>query len=134
MLWTQLIIIAVLLGIVIYVVRSDPSARHLAVRRLTVVAVLLLGVVVVLWPGLLTAVAHALGIGRGTDLLLYAGIIAAIIYVVSDYKKSVLASRMTTQLARDLTLAEARLEDRVHAWDPGAHGRNPDNETPRIDS
>jgi hypothetical protein len=134
MLWTQLIIIAVLLGIVIYVVRSDPSARHLAVRRLTVVAVLLLGVVVVLWPGLLTAVAHALGIGRGTDLLFYAGIIAAIIYVVSDYKKSVLASRMTTQLARELTLTHARLEDRISSLEGGTAGQNLDDSAPRIDS
>jgi hypothetical protein len=134
MLWTQLIIIAVLLGIVVYVVRSDPSARHLAVRRLTVVAVLLLGIVVVLWPGLLTAVAHALGIGRGTDLLFYAGIIAAIIYVVSDYKKSVLASRVTTQLARELTLVEARLEDRLQTPHDDRPIQKPTDDTPRIDS
>jgi len=134
MLWTQLIIIAVLLGIVIYVIRADPSARHLAVRRLTVVAVLLLGVVIVVWPGLLTAVANLLGIGRGTDLLLYAGIIAAIIYVVSDYKKSVLASRMTTQLAREVALTEARLEVRIRALETAAAGQNPPGDAPRIDS
>jgi hypothetical protein len=113
MLWSQLILVAVLAGIAVYLVRSQPSARHLALRRLTVFIALIAGVVVVLSPGLLTAVANVLGIGRGTDLLVYASIIAFILYTVSDYKKTVVLNRTQTELARAVTLAEARLEDRL---------------------
>ena len=113
MLWTQILFIVALAGIAVYVIRSQPSARHLALRRLTVFAALIAGIVVVLSPGWLTAVANFLGIGRGTDLLVYISIMAFILYVVSDYKKSVLLTRTTTELARAITLSEARTEDRI---------------------
>lgn len=113
MLWTQVILIIALLGIAVYVVRSQPSARHLALRRLTVFAALIVGIVIVLAPGWLTAVANFLGIGRGTDLLVYISIVAFILYVVSDYKKTVLLTRTNTELARAITLSEARIEDRI---------------------
>lgn len=134
MLWTQLIIVGILLGVVVYLMRSEPSASHLAVRRLTVIVVILIGVVVVLWPGLLTATANLLGIGRGTDLLLYASIIAGIIYVVSDYKKTVLVSRTTTELARAVALAEARLEDRIREAEADGRAGGGLAGQPRIDS
>lgn len=113
MLWTQLILITALVGIAVYVIRAQPSARHLALRRLTVFAALIVGIIVVLSPGWLTAAANLLGIGRGTDLLVYVSIVAFMLYVVSDYKKSVLLSRTTTELARAITLSEARTEDRI---------------------
>jgi hypothetical protein len=111
--WTQIIFLLALLGIGIYLIRSDPSARHLALRRLTVFAALIAGAVVILSPGWLTALANLVGVGRGTDLLLYISILVFILYVISDYKKTVLLSRTNTELVRAVTLAEARLEDRI---------------------
>lgn len=114
---TQIIFLLALLGIGIYLLRSEPSARHLALRRLTVFAALIAGAVVVLSPGWLTALANLVGVGRGTDLLLYIAILAFVLYVISDYKKTVLLSRTNTELVRAVTLAEARLEDRLRADD-----------------
>lgn len=111
--WIQVLLILAMVAIAVYLLRATPSARHLAVRRLLVLIALLAGVVVILAPGLLTAVANALGIGRGTDLLLYGLIVVFLFYVVTDYKRSVQLSRANTQLARELTLAEARLEDAI---------------------
>jgi len=113
MLWTQLILIAVLIAIAVYLIRSQPSARHLALRRLTVFGALVAGIIVVLAPGWLTWVANLLGVGRGTDLLVYISIVAFMLYAVADYKKSVVLSRTNTELARSVTLAEARLEDLI---------------------
>lgn len=119
MLWTQIIFIVALLGIGAYVVRSQPSARHLALRRLTLFAALLAGIVIVLAPGWLTAVANFVGVGRGTDLLVYISIVAFILYVVSDYKKTVMLTRTNTELARALTLSNARLEDKITEHNAG---------------
>lgn len=110
---TQIIFLLALVGIGIYLLRSEPSARHLALRRLTVLVALLAGAVVILSPGWLTAVANLVGVGRGTDLLLYLAILVGILYVISDYKKTVVLNRTQTELARAVTLAEARLEDRL---------------------
>jgi len=111
--WFQLILIVALLGIAVYLVRSSPSPRHLAIRRLLVLLALAGGVVVVLWPGLLSWLAELVGIGRGADLLFYLAIVAGLIYVVNEYKRSVQLARANTQLAREIALTEARLTDRI---------------------
>jgi hypothetical protein len=111
--WFQVILIVALLGIAVYLLRSTPSARHLAIRRLLVLVALVAGVVVVVWPGLLSWLAALVGIGRGADLLFYLVIVAGLIYVVNEYKRSVQLARANTQLAREITLTEARLEDRI---------------------
>jgi len=113
--WFQVILIVALIGIGVYLVRSSPSPRHLAIRRLLVLVALLGGVVIVLWPGLLSWLAELVGIGRGADLLFYLAIVAALIYVVNEYKRSVQLARTNTQLAREIALTEARLTDRVSA-------------------
>ncbi|MBX9472717.1 DUF2304 domain-containing protein [Microcella sp.] len=111
--WFQIILIIALAGIAVYLVRSTPSPRHLAIRRLLVLLALASGVVVVLWPGLLSWLASLVGIGRGADLLFYLAIVAGLIYVVNEYKRSVQLTRANTQLAREIALTEARLVDRI---------------------
>jgi small membrane protein len=111
--WFQVILIVALVGIGVYLVRSTPSARHLAIRRLLVMLALLAGVVMVVWPGLLSWLANLVGIGRGADLLFYLAIVAGLLYVVNEYKRSVQLARANTQLAREIALTEARLTDRI---------------------
>jgi hypothetical protein len=109
--WIQVILIAAMVAIAFYLVRSTPTAKHLAIRRSLVFLALVAGVVVVLAPGWLTRIANAVGIGRGTDFLFYAALVAFLFYVVVDYKRSVQLARSNTQLAREITIAQARLED-----------------------
>ena len=111
--WFQVILVIALIGIGAYLVRSTPSPRHLAIRRLLVLLALLAGVVMVVWPGLLSRLAEFVGIGRGADLLFYLAIVAGLIYVVNEYKRSVQLTRANTQLAREIALTEARLLDRI---------------------
>jgi hypothetical protein len=118
--WIQIILILAMIGVAVYLVRTQPSARHLAVRRVLVFVALVAAVVVIILPGWLTAIAHLVGIGRGTDLLFYVSLVAFLFYVVADYKKSVQVARANTQLARQLALVEARLEDAITAQTKGA--------------
>lgn len=111
--WFQIILIIAMLGIAFYLLRATPTARHLAIRRVLVLAVLAAGVIVVLAPGWLSALANLVGIGRGSDLLFYTAIVAFLFYVVTDYKRSLETQRAATRLARELTLTRARLEDEM---------------------
>jgi hypothetical protein len=113
--WFQIILIVAMVAIAAYLIRATPTPKHLAVRRLLVLVALVAAVVVVIWPGVLSWLAHLVGIGRGSDLLFYAAIVAFLFYVVVDYTRSVQAARATTRLARELTLSEARLQDALAA-------------------
>lgn len=113
--WFQIILILAMVAIAAYLLRATPTPKHLAIRRLLVLLVLVAAVVVVIWPGVLTWLAQQVGIGRGSDLLFYAAIVGFLFYVVVDYKRSLAANRATTRLARELTLSEARLQDAITA-------------------
>jgi hypothetical protein len=109
--WIQPVLIIAMIAIAVYLTRSTPSDRHLAIRRILLFGSLVAGIALILVPEWLTAIARLVGIGRGTDLLVYGSIVAFLLYVVTDYKRSVKQDRATTSLARELTLAEARIED-----------------------
>lgn len=111
--WFQVALVLALIGIGGYLLRVNPSARHLAIRRIVMVMALLAGVVVIIWPGVLTALAQMVGVGRGVDFLFYVTLVAALLYVVNEYKRSILMARANSQLARELVLTEARLTDRI---------------------
>lgn len=111
--WFQVVLVLALIGIGGYLLRVNPSARHLAIRRIVFVMALAAGVFVIIWPGVLTALAQAVGVGRGVDFLFYVALVAALLYVVNEYKRSILMARANSQLARELVLTEARLTDRI---------------------
>jgi small membrane protein len=58
--------------------RNPTSARSSAIRRLIGAFFLAGGILAVLWPGWVSALARQLGVGRGTDLLLYAFVVASL--------------------------------------------------------
>ena len=76
-----------------------------------ILGALIAGFVAVLFPEYTNAVAAFLGIGRGADLLLYAFVIFALFYVVHQYRRQLWQEKVTTDLARALTLAQAKLQD-----------------------
>ena len=104
-----LAIALVLVGL--YLLKARRSASQQAIRRLVIVAALLAGFVAVLFPDYTNVVASYLGIGRGADLLLYAFVIFALFYVVHQYRRQLWQEKVTTDLARALTLAQAKLEE-----------------------
>ena len=102
---TLLIIAVAALGWMM--LRSPGGARHQAARRLTTLLFVLFAVVAITVPGLVTRVAHVLGVGRGTDLLLYALVIAFLAQVLSSFRRDAARERQITQLARRIALSEA---------------------------
>lgn len=105
-----LAIALVLVGL--YLLKARKSASQKAIRRLFILVALLTGFVAVLFPHYTNQVASYLGIGRGADLLLYAFVVFALFYVVHQYRRQLWQEKVTTDLARALTLAQADIEDR----------------------
>jgi hypothetical protein len=109
--WIKIILTAGIVLIGVLLARPVVGDRHLALRRLFMVFFVAVAIVSILFPVWLTRLAHLIGVGRGTDLLLYVLVIAFLLYASTSYRRNMLLNRKITQLARAATLAEARAED-----------------------
>jgi hypothetical protein len=127
--WIKVILVVVIIGIGVLLARPASGDRHLALRRLFMVFLVGVAIVSVLLPDWLTWLAHLVGVGRGTDFLLYVLVIAFLVFVSTAYRRNVLLDRKITKLARAVTLAEARAEDAEQR----THGTTPPAEAPDVD-
>ncbi|MGF9661405.1 DUF2304 domain-containing protein [Arthrobacter crystallopoietes] len=104
------LVLAVILG-ALALMRGGGNAKHQAVRRILLVAFAGVAVLSVFVPGLLTRVANLLGIGRGTDLVLYALIVAFMVFMASSFQRARQLEARITKLARRIALDEAPRPD-----------------------
>lgn len=105
----QVILISAAMGILVLLLRSRASARTRAWKKLIVVALTALAVASILQPQLTQEAANLVGVGRGTDLLLYL-LTAVFLYVaLGFYLRFRDVERQLTILARRLALDEAEL-------------------------
>lgn len=114
-LFIQIILIVGFAIPAIIILLPTKGARGLAVRRLTLLVVLLGGIVAIAFPGLPDAAARALGVGRGADLLLYGLIVVFIGYALSTSAHLRRVDRQISLLTRELAIVEA--EDPVRSSD-----------------
>jgi hypothetical protein len=66
------------------------------------------GIVLVIFPGLSTAVANAVGVGRGTDLVLYVFMLIVFAGIANLHLRMRAQAEVVTLLAREIALATAR--------------------------
>jgi hypothetical protein len=78
---------------------------------LSVYALTFIGFYFVWFPHQTTLIAHLVGVGRGTDLLLYCWLLASLIVLFNLHLKSTEQLQMLTDLARAVTLAAATVTD-----------------------
>lgn len=102
------IILIVGVGLVVgLAMRAPAGARHLALRRIAVIGFALLAVLSILFPDAWNAAAALVGVGRGTDLLLYGLIVVFLVYMVTTYRRFRDMEQQVTQLARRIAIDEA---------------------------
>lgn len=108
---SQIVIQAILITAVCLVgwlmLRSPGGARHLAGRRLVTLAFVVFAVVTIIFPSLTGHLAHLVGVGRGTDLLLYALVVAFLVQMLSSFRRNAALERQLTRLARRVALEGA---------------------------
>lgn len=106
----QILLVLAAVALLVVLARTTTSARHQALSRLGMVAFFLAAVVTILWPALLSRLASFLGVGRGTDLLLYALVVVVVAQVARSHRRANELQRKITLLTRELALTEARNE------------------------
>lgn len=85
MLIVQVLLLLGILGVLLIVVRRGQTVRTRAFKRLAFVAFLMATVYAILRPRDVTWVANRIGVGRGTDLLLYCLAMAFFAWAVNTY-------------------------------------------------
>jgi hypothetical protein len=110
--------LVLVVGVIVFsfvLMRGSANARHMAIRRMMTILFALTAVISILYPPLLQALANFVGIGRGTDLVLYAFIVSFLIFMASTYQRFRAQEVALTKLSRRIALKEADkpgLEDR----------------------
>jgi hypothetical protein len=74
----------------------------------------------VLRPDDVTKVAHVVGVGRGTDLLLYMLIVTFVFMMINFYLRLKDTERRLTDLARSIAVQHAELVNRERGLLPAA--------------
>ncbi|WP_297565738.1 DUF2304 domain-containing protein [uncultured Arcanobacterium sp.] len=119
----KIILITSVLIAAFFLVRSTGNTKNVALRRLLLLIFVILAIFSILFPRITTLVANAIGIGRGTDLLLYLLIIAFLSYSVVMFRRLNILENRIVKLSRQLTIA---ISDPAKLSDP----ENPDSSTP----
>jgi small membrane protein len=96
-----------------YAVRGSRRAIHRVVWRGFVVVGLGAAVASVLFPDILTWIAEQVGVGRGTDLLLYITVIAFMLVSVVLFRRIADLERKYVVLAREVAVREATEDSTV---------------------
>ena len=106
--WIQGLLITSIVALLVYLLRSRRSAQSKAWVKVGFLVFVLTGVYAVLRPNDTTVVAHWLGVDRGTDLMLYALIIAFSFTTLSTYLRFKDLELRYARLARAVALEGAQ--------------------------
>src|SRR5690625_3223725 len=108
--WIQLLLLIGIALVTVLLTRSTADARHQAVRRVLLALFALVTAAAILFPEIVGRVAELVGVGRGTDLLLYLLVIAFLSFIATSLRRVKMLDRRITALTRVLALLQARQE------------------------
>lgn len=103
----KIILISAVLIAAYFLVRSTENAKNVALRRLLLLLFVLLAIISIIFPDITGIVASWVGVGRGTDLLLYMLVVAFLGYAVVNYRRMNILESRIVDLARELTIARS---------------------------
>lgn len=107
----QVILITVFVVFALVLLLPERGSRRLAIRRIVLAMLFLVMVVGVAQPGLVDRLANMVGVGRGTDLLLYG---LFVVYV----GQSIASARRHRHMEQQITLLARRLA--IDSAEPGS--------------
>lgn len=108
----KLILIACLAFLAWLLFRGPGSTNQTALRRLGIVLVACGGVFTVVFPDSLTWVGNLVGVGRGTDLLLYAFVVFSSLVAIGLHQRIERLESQLAQVVRELAVATAQSDVR----------------------
>jgi small membrane protein len=115
----QFLLIAAVILLLVFFLRHHGTSRGRASGKIGFVLFLIFGAFAVLRPGLVTRLAELVGVGRGTDLVLYALVVAFAFATINTYLRFREWELRQARLARAVALrdAEPPLAAKVHSID-----------------
>lgn len=120
----QVLLIIVVVAVVARLFRSR-GARSQAIRRLGLLLFAGFAVVSILFPAVWNRLAVLVGVGRGTDMVLYALVVAFLSFTVTTYLRFRELETRYTKLARRLALDEAAVPPVSGPPPPGPEPKDP---------
>lgn len=93
-------------GAALVALRGSNSTAHLAIRRLTGAAFVIVAALSVIFPDAVTWLANKLGVTTGTNLVLYALVVAFLFVTIALYQRIHLLERRLTRLAQESALRD----------------------------
>lgn len=109
--WIQFLLIASVVALLVYLLRSRTNAKAKAWVKVGYVLFVLAAIYAILRPDDTTVVANWLGVDRGTDLLSYALMIAFVFTTLSTYLRFKELELRYARLARAVALQSVRTPD-----------------------
>ncbi len=109
--WIQVLLIGSIVALLVYLLRSRRSSRSKAWVKVGYVLFVLGGIYAVIRPDDTTVVANWFGVRRGTDLMLYALIMAFCFTTMSTYMRFKDLELRYARLARTIALEGAQTPD-----------------------
>jgi small membrane protein len=103
----KIVLLAAVVVVGVLIVWPGRGARRLAIRRLALLALVLIAAAAIVFPQATDGVAQLLGVGRGADLLLYGLVVCFIGYVITARADRSRVHQQLTDLARAQALAAA---------------------------
>ncbi|MDO9496031.1 MAG: DUF2304 domain-containing protein [Nocardioides sp.] len=104
----KLILIGCLAFLAWLLFRGPGSTNQTALRRLGIVLVAFGGMFTVIFPDSLTRVAQLVGVGRGTDLLLYAFVVFSSLVAIGFHQRIERLEAQMAELVRELAVLTAQ--------------------------
>jgi hypothetical protein len=105
----QILLLVAVAALLIMFVRNWHGVRMQAGKRIGLLVFAAVNIYAVVRPDDVTAVANLLGVGRGTDLILYGLVVAFLAGMLNCYLRFKLVDRRLTELTRVLAVREAEL-------------------------
>jgi len=121
MIMIQVLLIGGVVAVLGWFLMNPRSQQVHAWIKILAAAFTAFGVVMIISPNTSNRIAHAIGVGRGADLLLYSLAVAFVYLIFSLYTRGKDEQAKFEQLARTVALLEARLRE---LSDASAKGRN----------
>lgn len=115
----QLLLVAAILVFVLLALKSRQSQRTQAAKKLLFVGFALCSTLAVIFPDLVQGAAELVGVGRGTDLLLYLAIVLLLYAGLDIYMRFQDLEDSLTKLTRRMALLESE-----SSVDPAAGGQH----------
>ncbi|HEX3545773.1 MAG TPA: DUF2304 domain-containing protein [Mycobacterium sp.] len=109
--WIQVLLIASIVTLLVYLLRSRRNARSRAWVKVGYVLFVIAAIYAIIRPNDTTVVANWLGVARGTDLMEYVLIIAFVFTTLSAYMRFKDLELKYARLARAVALQNARVPE-----------------------